>query len=476
MRLRLFLAFTLVVVVAVATVLLVARQGTASEVRAFMLRGGMMGLTDLVASLEEYYTETGSWQGIEALFQFGPNPNRPGAQGGQGQGNGRGPGMGEGHGGMMGGVHSGQRLRLADAEGLVIADTAGDPQGSLSASEIEGAIPLRSGARTVGYLVPEGGMVASSRDQELLLGRLNRAALTGALIAGGLALILSLLLAYRLLRPVRELTAAAAQLARGDLSSRVQERGSDEIAVLARAFNHMADSLQEAEESRRAMTADIAHELRTPISVQRANLEALQDGIYPLTPENLEPLLEQNKLLTRLVEDLRTLALVESGQLKLDLAPTNLHLLAARLIENFRSQASQRQIELRLSVPPGATPVVMADPLRLEQILSNLLSNALRYAPPEGWIEIAIVPVLSRVQVTVHDNGPGIPAEALSHIFERFYRSGRSRSRLEGGAGLGLAIARQLAEAQGGSLQAANHPQGGAVFTLTLPLAAQEVP
>jgi signal transduction histidine kinase len=302
---------------------------------------------------------------------------------------------------------------------------------------------------------------------------LSQAALTAGLAAGGLSLLLAFLLAFNLLRPVRELTQAAARLGQGDLAQRVPVRGNDELTILGRSFNKMADSLQAATRSRQALTADIAHELRNPLAVQRANLEALQDGVYPLTPENLQPILEQNMLLSRLVDDLHTLALADAGQLKLERIPVDLRLLVERVGERFRPQASSQKITLNQHVPADALAAEagpLLDPLRIEQILSNLFSNALRYTPEGGQIEISLVFRPDLAEMTVRDSGPGIPAEALPYIFDRFYRADRSRSRMDGGTGLGLAIARQLAEAHGGSLTAANHPQGGAVFTLRLPL------
>jgi signal transduction histidine kinase len=287
-------------------------------------------------------------------------------------------------------------------------------------------------------------------------------------------MLLSVLLSHRLLQPVRELTQAAKRLAGGDLAQRVRPRGSDEVGVLGSTFNQMAGSLQAAEESRKAMTADIAHELRTPLSVQRAHLEALQDGIYPLTAENLSPVLEQNHLLTRLVDDLRTLALADSGQLQLERSNVDLMGLARDVIERFRPQFENRGVEL--SLEPGELPPVRVDPQRIEQILGNLLSNALRHTPAGGWVQVRgrLIQSGRVIHLEVRDSGPGIPPEALEQIFERFYRADKSRSRPEGGSGLGLAIARQLAEAHGGRLQAENHPEGGAVIRLTLPVAPME--
>jgi two-component system, OmpR family, sensor histidine kinase BaeS len=453
MRLRLILSFILVVLVSVFGVVWIARQNSATAVRAFMYRGGMSGTGGLVSALQVYYQEHGSWQGVADLL------NTP---------RGHGQGMGQG---MMGqGQGMNQRLRVADASGVMIADTTNPvPSGSLSRSEMSAAIALQVDGQTVGYLLPEGGMPFNRADETFLINSLTNAALTAGLIAGGVALVLALLLAYNLMRPVREMTAAAQRLGGGDLSQRVQVHGSDELAVLGHTFNQMADSLQQAQKSRKAMTADIAHELRNPLAVQRAHLEALQDGIYPLNVENLQPVLDQNLLLTRLVDDLRTLALADAGQLQLEYVPTDLAELVMRVVDRFRAQAAAYQIALRLGLPEQISSPVWVDPMRIEQILSNLISNALRYTPRDGFIEITLTRLSGRVRVEVRDSGPGIPTESLAQIFERFYRVDRSRSREEGGSGLGLAIARQLAEVHGGTLQAANHPEGGALFTLEVP-------
>lgn len=468
MRVRLFLSYALIVLVTVATVVFVARQSAANEVRAFMYRGGMAGPTGLVNALEAYYRQNQTWQGAESVLGYA----------GHGAGQGRGMGAqgmeAQGMGGMMS-----QRLRLADVQGNVVVDSgAADPAQPqagerLSSTELRSALALQVDGKTVGYLLPEGGVPFGLNDEVFLLSRLSRGAIIAGLVAGGLSLLLALLLAYWLMRPVRALTQAASRLGEGDLSQRVQVHGKDELAALGQSFNHMADSLQESETSRRAMTADIAHELRTPLAVQRANLEALQDGIYPLNVDNLQPVLEQNLLLTRLVEDLRTLALAESGQLTLEKTPTDLPALAERVVARFEPQAQQHQVHLHFTCLPGISPSqpdLELDAMRVEQILGNLLSNALRYVPEGGdiWLRLDYLPQAARL--TVQDNGAGIPAEALPHVFERFYRADKARSRNEGGSGLGLAIARQLAEAHHGTLTAANAPQGGAIFTLTLPL------
>ena len=452
MRLRLMLSFVLIVFVAIVTVVLIARFGAAAEVRNFMYRGGASGTEGLVAALEDYYSTNSGWDGAQSLLE----------RAGHGRGAGRGVGVASAE---------SQRLQLADAQGQILADTQNPPAAArLSAAELERAIPLHRGSQIAGYLLPEQGAAFSLGAESQLVQRISRAGLIAALVAGGLSLLLALLLAHGLLRPVRELTLASARMSQGDLSQRVPVRGEDELAHLGRTFNQMAASLQQAETSRRALTADIAHELRNPLAVQRANLEALQDGIYPMNAENLQPILEQNLLLTRLVEDLRTLALAEAGETQLECQSVDLAALVRRVAERFAAPAGARQITIEVQVEAQSGKLcAYADPGRLEQVLGNLLSNALRYTPQNGRLELTCSLAGGQAQVQVHDSGPGIPADALPHVFDRFYRADRARSRTDGGAGLGLAIARQFTEAHGGQLTAANHPSGGAIFTLRLP-------
>ena len=328
MRLKLFLAFTLIVVITVVLVAVITRRGAVNEVRTFMFRGGMYGLSDLATELENYYHVHGSWENVQTIIEI-----VPGAMGGMN--------------GMMR-----QRLLVADASGKVVADSQGNDLGrNLDQLTLNGSIPLNVDRRTVGYLTVVGGMGFTSGNEQLVLMRLNRGVVVAGLLAGALGLVLALALAYTLLRPVRDLTLAARKLSEGDLTQRVEIHGDDELASLGRAFNHMANSLQSAEESRRAMTADIAHELRTPLAVQRANLEAFQDGVYPLTVENLTPVIEQNHLLTHLVEDLRTLALADAGQIQLERTPSDLVSLVQRIVEQFQPQAGVHQVRLGFPAP-----------------------------------------------------------------------------------------------------------------------------
>jgi signal transduction histidine kinase len=203
--------------------------------------------------------------------------------------------------------------------------------------------------------------------------------------------------------------------------------------------------------------------------VQRANLEAMLDGVEPRSDDNIRISLRQNELLERLVADLRTLALADAGELKLEFQKTEINNLTAGIIERFQQHAGQKGVQLTLS-PAETLPALKLDPSRTEQILANLLENALRFSPEGGSIWVETGSGQDTVFISVRDSGPGIPADALPHVFERFYREDSSRSRQAGGTGLGLAIARKLAQAQGGTLSASNHPDGGACFRLALPV------
>jgi signal transduction histidine kinase len=455
MRFRLIFSFVLIVFIAIGSVLLIARRQTTAAVRVFMYRGGISGNEGFVENLEDYYAQNRSWDGVEQLFEEKGTPGR-----GMGQGQGNNAGMG---------VMS-QRLQLANVDGEILIDTGENlPGDRLSRLEQGRSIELVVGDNIVGYLYPEGSMAFSRLAEANLISRLNRAAITAALVASGVALLVALFLSYRLLRPVHELTQAARQLAEGDLSQRVRVRGDDELATLANTFNQMAISLQQAEKRRRAMTADIAHELRTPLSVQRAHLEAIDDGIYPLTSDSLKPIEEQNHLLTRLVNDLRTLALADSGQLELILAPTDFPALITRVISGLEPNAADRKYDIQIDLDKTC-PLLSLDGQRIEQILHNLLDNAFRYTPDGGNIHIEMLTVDQNCSLTIKDSGPGIPEDALPLLFERFYRVDKSRSRYDGGTGLGLSIARKIAQAHGGDLTAANHTAGGAKFVLTLPI------
>jgi len=295
------------------------------------------------------------------------------------------------------------------------------------------------------------------------------------LVAAGAAVlfpILAAVVARRAFRsiaaPLADIIAAADRVADGDLSVRVTDSGRGDLARLAHSFNRMVEQLQRAEEQRRNLTADVAHELRTPLQIIQGNLEGMVDDVYEPTEENLLSTLEETRSLGRLVDDLRTLSVAEAGQLRLTLEIIPVAELLADLRTSFSGQAEVAGVELRVhSGTPGTKLTVEGDPVRLSQVLSNLIANALRFTPRDGVITLGAEPTATGVRVTVSDSGQGIPAEDLPHVFDRFWRGDRSRG--TDGAGLGLAIARQLVQAHGGQITVRSQPGQGTTFTIELP-------
>jgi signal transduction histidine kinase len=452
MRSRLFAAFAVLILITLIGVSFSIRRTTADQIRKFVNRGGELGVSQTVDDLEAYYEEHQSWDGAEnILFKSGNSSG--------------GGGYGRGEQGRM-------TTHLVDENGVVILGGTADEVGTkLSDDELAAGIELVVSRKTVGYLILPGQIVSNGSLETALLEHLDEALFTAAAVSGVTALILALLLAAIFVKPIGELTKAASTLATGNLDERVVVKGTEEIKTLARTFNQMAEALQEAERNRKSMTADIAHELRTPLAVQKVNLEALQDGVYPLTMESLQPIIDQNDMLTHLVQDLRTLSLADAGELHMEPIHFNMNELLESLFVQFIQQAQQQKVKLNLE--KGQEPVfAYADRTRVAQIITNLLQNALRYTPEDSQVYLLIHEGHDTVQITVRDTGNGISEEALPYVFERFYKADKSRSRGETGSGLGLAIARKLAELNDGALTVENDPQGGAVFLLQIPKTA----
>jgi signal transduction histidine kinase len=299
---------------------------------------------------------------------------------------------------------------------------------------------------------------------------LERLVLLLGIVVGAVSILFGILISRWLTRPLDVLAEAAHDVGEGNLERRVPPSGSQETVLVAESFNRMVAQLQRAEKLRRDLVADVAHELRTPISALQANLYAILDDAYPMTKTEIAGLYEQTRVLSRLVDDLHELTLAEAHRLPMNFALAHLDVVIEDIVSPFYVVAESKDITFTLNVATGL-PTVLVDRQRLSQVMHNLLSNALRHTPEAGTISVTVAMEGAAVSIAVHDSGSGISPEHLPHVFERFYRDDFARSREAGGAGLGLAIARAIAEAHHGTLTVASEGVGkGATFTLRLPV------
>jgi two-component system OmpR family sensor kinase/two-component system sensor histidine kinase BaeS len=273
--------------------------------------------------------------------------------------------------------------------------------------------------------------------------------------------------------PLANIMSAADAVAEGDLSARVEESGSRDFRRMARSFNRMTEELKRADQQRRNLTADVAHELRTPLHILQGNLEGLQDGVYQPTPEHIEAMLDETQMLAHLVDDLQTLSLVEAGQLPLYFEDVVLTDLLADVGTSFSGPMQAAGIILEVEAKGNPTDLTInADVERLNQVLSNLMGNALRHTPHGGNVSLLAATNSEGVQIIVQDTGEGIPIEDLPFVFDRFWRGDKSRQRKSGtGSGLGLAIAKQFIQAHGGAISVESKLGQGTTFTIDLPRA-----
>jgi signal transduction histidine kinase len=297
------------------------------------------------------------------------------------------------------------------------------------------------------------------------LSDLARAAVAVILVAGGAAILFGIRLARGVAPPLDALVEAAGRVEAGDYAARVPEvdRGPRELRDLVRAFNTMTARLELDEVQRRRLLAEVSHELRTPLAVIQGNVEAIVDGVYPANAEHLETVLEETRVLSRLIEDLRTLSLAEAGTLALHREPTDLSIVAAEVARSFEQLAATSGATIDVALADDL-PLVDVDPIRMREVLANLVANALRYVGPGGTVRIGGRSIAEGIALEVVDDGPGIPAELLPTVFDRFAKSSDSR-----GSGLGLAIARAIVESHGGRIAAESPPEGGTTIRIVLP-------
>lgn len=384
-----------------------------------------------IESLQGYYLGHGSWDGVEKIFELDERLNDV-------------------------------PVILLDEEGRISLDRTPDSNLIMGAHyEIlpdDFADDIIVNGQKVGTLIVPG--LSSLKRLQLVAGVLVPIGIILFFVAI-FAFIVTILLMRRFVIPLADVIYAAREVANGKLGTRISSEGPQDMRSLSDSFNEMATSLERNDRERRDLLADIAHELRTPLSVIRGRLEGIVDGIYTLDDGSQVPLaLEQTYLLERLVDDLRLLTLAETRQLHFEKKPVDLARLAQRTLDMFSAEAQEKNISLALE-KGSEDHVVEVDPQRMEQVIGNLVGNALRYIPDGSKIWLTLEETSREVKLSVNDNGPGVNEEELPYLFDRFWRKEKSRARSGGGTGLGLAIAKQLVEAQNGTIEAANRSEGG---------------
>jgi len=363
-----------------------------------------------------------------------------------------------------------RRLIIANAQSKVVFDSHGELEGSLMNDSVRtSAVPIRQTARTE----PSGYALIGSTREPFLADKFQadfrQGVILVALMASGLAILIGFILSRQLTAPIRRLTQATVQASERDwrytptLSPR-----RDEVGQLEQAFSEMTQRLHRAQEQRLQLFTDVAHELRTPLTVISTNLEGMLDNIIPTDQSNIASTLDQTQALNRLIDDLRLLSLTDANELQLDLQLCSITELTANVIQDFQPVAEEANIALSLT-PSEELIQSSVDPLRFRQVLANLIGNAIRYLNPDQSIVVSIGSTRTTAEISIADSGPGIPEEDREHLFERFYRADKSRSRSTGGSGLGLAIARGLTEAHGGKLSLLEKAPPGATFIISLP-------
>ncbi len=467
---RLMGVFLGVIILGVVIMFAAIKVSTATQLQRRVLSNDVARANQLARLLADYYIQRGGWAGVEGLLTDPVNFNSDDSSGWM-----MGPGMMGWNEGWFRVARNTDpitdRVVILNTEGKVVVDTGGASVNEEHPSDhLKEAVPVEIGGETVGAVLV-GSMIEPMLNpaDEDFLRSVNLSILITAISVGLLALVLGSLLFRQITSPLRSLSQTAQAIAAGQLGRRVDIKTGDEIGQLAKSFNYMAESLAQADVQRRNMVADIAHELGTPLTVVQGNLEAILDGVYDLNLENVASIHEQTVLLSRLVADLRDLALAEAGQLHLDLQPVDLASLVDRVIEGFEAQAIDKGISLKVNVPADS-PQINGDEQRLNQVLFNLISNALRHTPSGGTITTVGEIKEDRVVIKVQDTGSGIPPEDLPHVFERFYRADRSRARTSGGSGLGLTIAKQIIEAHDGQIWVQSWLGAGSTFAFSLPV------
>ena len=470
---RLTGAFILVILLYGTVDNFLVHRSTQEQFKRYTSQTGLAWAERLAPSLEQYYETNGSWEGADSIFQSSSMGMPSMMMGNM----------------MMGDMQSemmetsnvwdmmGFQLVLVDLNGWVQTDTSGNlAEAQLTASDLTTGISLMLDNAQIGTLLALDTSLSPDSASNAFVHTLSTTNWQASLVAAFFALIIGSLLFRQIISPIRSVTDAARKIATGDLDQRVPEGSSDEIGQMAQTFNQMADALEHDRLLRQNMTADIAHELRTPLSIIQGNLEAMMDGVLPSNPKEIASLHEETLLLNRLVADLRLLSLAEAGQLHLDRTDTDILALVKQIVVSLQPTADALHVALVTDLPVSC-PNLRLDIDRTNQIFHNIIANALRFTPADGKITVHARLTEEAILVDISDTGTGIAPDDLPYIFDRFYRGEKSRNRASGGSGIGLAIVRQLMQAQGGDVEVKSpvqvendDTQYGSCFTLSFPL------
>ncbi|MBL8078566.1 MAG: HAMP domain-containing protein [Anaerolineales bacterium] len=441
---KLILAFLFVSLISIGTIVVLTRFSANREFTKFISN---QYEAELVEELEGYYAKSTSWDGInEAAIghmqnQFGPENDRP------------------------------SNFCIADLNGLIIRESFTHKLGDMVPPDVlETSLAITVDEKTVGYLLIDKPPDRRDPMETEFVRRLDSSLLLTAVGTIILAFIFGAVISRTITKPIRELTNATHAMAAGKLGQKVAVRSKDEIGELAQSFNKMNDELAHSFNLRKQMTADIAHELRTPLSLIIGHAEAVNDGVLPPTHENFEIIREEAERLEKLVTDLRTLSLADAGELPLDFQSVDINKLLNDTKTHYMVQLNQKRITLDLE-PASDILKVNLDPVRFSQVLMNILDNALRYTPEDGRISISTKQSKHEVEITIQDSGEGVTPEEASHLFDRFYRADESRTRDDGGSGLGLAIAKSIVEMHKGVIWAESEKGKGLRTIIQLPIA-----
>jgi signal transduction histidine kinase len=461
---RLMAAFTLVIIVTIGSVFIFTYSTTRHEIS--QVEENLEALQDkrIETELSRYYSYERTWEGVQPII-------------------------------VQWGNLYGRRIILTDKDDIVVADSAesllgssytdgedkqpkvlllqpGQSFGVFFSNNIAQSIGPAADKYTIGILHVLHGDAADINRAALQITyeSIGRYFIWGGLVAIVIALLLTFFLSRRILSPVKALTSAARRFGKGDFSRRVDHKAKGELGELAHSFNTMAADLEHTEQLRRNMVADVAHELRTPLSNLKGYLEAIRDGVIKPDKNSIRSLNEEAAILSRLVNDLQELSLADAGKIKLNIHPEDISVLIKDTVTGMQAKAAARGLTLTADLP-AALPVVNIDAQRIKQVLLNLVENALAHTKKGGRITVTAGQRDKMIYINVADTGEGITTKDLPLIFERFYRVDRSRNRKTGGSGLGLTIAKRLVEVHGGTIDVKSEPGQGSTFTFTVPLA-----